>query len=320
MTRAYGAGAPCGCSHRAGGDQPTDRETSTMQEGTWQNVSLGADAPRGVLARGTLVPSGPFLHAYLKFRMPHDPKVYMVHASIDLRDVEREMNADAAQKLTNAVSGGKIWRRMKKGIKSTVRTIARSKLVKGVIAVAKKALNNPLIKGVLSATPMGAGIMMAAAAARVAAKAIKGGLQAKKVVKAIAARAKAGHPDAIKAARLMKAGMKLTGITPQSSKVTAAAASGDERHYLSTLLGACVDCPPSNVQLPYLVGCGADDEGDLTHHELEAVDEFATAGAFEGIRWLASRLGPHSMLNRPDEFTKRDALSLGLQVMSQPRH
>lgn len=325
--------APCGCQHHVGGDEP--ESVQTMQEGVWQNVAMGADAP-GIQARGTLVqadkhgrhsPTGPFLHAFLKFRLPGDPKVYMVQARVNLREIEQTVRAALAEKSpglaaqeTTAAAGGKIARKIKKGLKKAVKTVAKSKLVKGVIAVAKKAWNNPLVKAAISATGIGAALQVGAAAARVAAKAIKGGVKAKQVLSKIAARAKAGHPDAIKAARLVKAGMKITGIAPpQTPALTAAAAGADEGRYLAALLGACVDCAPSRTAMPYVVGCGSDSE-DLTHTELDAIDTFATSGAFEGLRWAASRLAPHSMFSPSASFGKRDALALGLAVMSQPRH
>lgn len=299
-----------------------------MQEGAWQSVALGADAPTGMKARGTIVPNGPFLHAYLKFRLPGHPKVYMVHASVDLRELEQALQAELAQRpqAQAAVVGGRIARKIKKGLKKAVKTIARSKLVKGVIAVAKKAWNNPLIKAAISATPWGAAITATAAAARVAAKAIKGGLKAKKVLKSIATRAKHGDADAIKAARLVKKGMELTGIRPQLSLAAQhQAAAAGEAEYLAAVVGACCHCAPANVAVPPLVGCGADYQVDLgadaDDHEIEAIEEFATAGAFEGLRWLASRLAPHAMFGQPGGgFSKRDALQLALQVATTPRH
>lgn len=304
-----------------------------MQEGTWQNVLLGADAPSGMQARGTLVtadkhgratPTGPFLHAFLKFRLPGDPKVYMITARVSLRELEAAVRSELAQRSpgtaaqleTSAVSGGKIARKIRTGLKKAVKKIAKSKLVKGIVMVAKKIAKNPLIKGIISATPFGAAITATAAAARVAAKAIKGGIKAKKALKSIANRAKAGQPDAIKAARLVKKGMELTGITPQ---VSVTATAGGEGRYLGAVLDSCVNCAPANVHVPYVAGCGAD-YGDATPDELDALETIATAGAFEGLRWIARRLAPQSMYAPGATFGKRDALALGLSVMSQPRH
>lgn len=317
--RGRKAGAPCGCHSHTGGDD-TLAEMSTMQEGAWQNVLLGADVP-GMKARGTIVPNGPFLHAFLKFRLPHDPKVYMVQAHIDLREVEKAINAELAARpeAQAAVVGGKIWRKMKKGVKKAVKTIAKNKIVRGVISVAKKAFNNPLIKAALSATPFGAAITATAAAARVAAKAIKGGMKAKKVLSSIAQRAKRGDPDAIKAARIVKKGMELTGVRPQLTLAAQQqAAAAGEPEYLAAVVGSCVNCAPAHYAMPQVVGCGAD-EGDAEDHEVEALEEFATSGAFEGVRWLASRLAPHSMFGAGPNFTKRDALQLGMSLYTQPR-
>ena len=127
----------------------------------------------------------------------------------------------------------------------------------------------------------------------------------------------AGDKNALKAARLVKAGMKATGILPPASgtaAIQAAAAGGDEGEYLAAVLGACVDCYPAQAPVPIVVGCGADDGGDVTDHEIDALETVATSGAFEGVRWLASRLGWHSMSAPSSGFTRRDALMSGMQL------
>lgn len=336
---AHSADAPpCGCRHTVGGDEPGESTmvspsypqdhsdisdgrdySELMQVGAWQNVpryTFGADMPKGVEARGTLQFNGPFLHAWLKFRLPGQTKVHMLQARVDLREVEAQlMQALNESGTTTAAAGGKIWRKMKRGVKKVVNKIAKNKIIKGIVHVAKKVWNNPLVKGIVSATGYGAAIQAAAGAARVAAKAIKGAVKAKKVLSSIAKRAKAGDANALKAARLVKAGMKATGILPPASASAAiqtAAAGGDEGEYLAAVLGACVDCQPSQAPVPYVVGCGADDGGDVTDQEVDALETVATSGAFEGIRWLASRLGPHSMSQ--SGFTRRDALMSGMQL------
>lgn len=335
---AYGADAPCSCHEHAvsgsdfgEGDMISSPHEQDFQEGAWQHVALGADVP-GIKARGTLqradehgrpTPEGPFLHAFLKFRLPRDPKVYMVRAHVDLREIENaiERELEARQPgVTSAVSGGKIWRKLKRGVKKAVKAIAKNKIVAAVVKVAKKVWNNPLVKGIVSATPWGAAINATAAAARVAAKAIKGATKAKNVLSKIARGARAGNPADIKAARLVKAGMKMTGILPSTPAVQAAAAGNDEGEYLAAVLGACVDCQPMRVSVPYAVGCGADEgTDDVSPNEVDALETIATSGAFEGVRWAANRLGLHSMAGRPDEFSKRDALLMGLALYA-PRH
>ena len=150
-------------------------------------------------------------------------------------------------------------------------------------------------------------------------------MKAKAVLKSIAQRAKAGNPDAIKAARLVKKGMEITGIRPQLSlSAQSAAAAAGEPAYLAAIVGACATCAPSNIAVPPIVGCGAyyagPDDSDASAQEIDALEEFATSGAFEGIRWAAARLAPHAMTSPGAAFTKRDALLLGLQVQAAPRH
>lgn len=308
--------SPCGCQHAAAGSY---EQGAVMQEGSWQNVVMGADTP-GLKARGTMVENGPFLHAYLKFRLPGSPKVYLVTARIDLREVEQALTEEllarapqlAPELAEGAVSGGRIGKRIKRRLKKFGKKIAKSKLIKTVVKVAKKAFNNPLVKGLLSATPMGAAIVATSAAARVAAKAIRGSKKAVNTLRGIAKRARRGDPGAIKAARLVKAGIKLTGIRPN---ISARAAGATEPEYLAAVCEGCLQLPATSTQVPPLVGCGSD-AGITDEHELEAFDLFATSGAFEGVRWLASRLGPHSMVARPDAFSTRDALLLGQQAMA----
>lgn len=290
-------------------------QSEVLQEGAWSNVPrhvFGADAPRGIQARGTLQTNGPFLHGWLKFRAPGSTKVHMIEMRVDLRELEQAVQERLQSQpgVTSAVSGGKIARK----IKGAIKKIAKSKIIKGIVHVAKKVWNNPLVKGIVSATGYGAVIQAAAGAARVAAKAIKGGIKAKKVLKSIAARARGGDANAIKAARLVKAGMTATGILPPvTAAITTAAAGRDEGEYLAAVLGACVDCPPIGVGVPYAVGCGAD-YGDVDDNEVDALETVATSGAFEGIRWLASRLGPHSMASGKASFDKRQALLDGMQL------
>lgn len=289
-----------------------------MQEGSWQNVVMGADTP--MQARGTLQQSGPFLHAWLKFRLPRDPKVYMLHASIDLQEIEDALEQEilARPGVQRAVSGGervvvggKVGRKIKEKLKKAAKKIAKNKLVKGIMKVAKKVWNNPLVKGLISATPMGAALVATTAAARVAAKAIKGSIKAKNVLKGIAQRAKRGDAGAIKAARLVKQGIKLTGIASQL-RLPQHAAAGGEGEYLAAVLGACIGCAEP-VNMPPLVGCGAD--GVTEDQEIDALETVATAGAFEGIRWLANRLRLHPL--NPADFDKHDAMYLGHQTMVQ---
>lgn len=281
-----------------------------MQEGTWQNVMMGADAP-GVEARGTIQSSGPYLHAWLKFRLPGNPRVYMVHANIDLKEIEDALQAEVYSRpnVQSAVSGGRIGRKIRAGIKKAARKIAKSKLVKGLVKVAKKVINNPLVKGLISATPFGAAAMAVRSAARIAAKAIKGGKKAKQLLRRVASGAAAGDPDAIRQARLLKAGLEQLRLLKQ---LIPHATAGGEPQYLAQVVSGA-DAYPGGCEIPPLVGCGADHVSD--DQELDAFEEIATSGAFEGVRWLARRLGPHPL--NPSEFDRRDALYLGHQAMVQ---
>lgn len=284
----------------------------------WQEVNLGEDVgPHR--ARLATQEDDYFLHGYLKFGRPHEKPV-MLTVSIDLRPIEAEVQAELEQRTPpGAVSGGRFFRRLKRKIKHAVKKIAHSKLVKGITKIARKVIDNPLVKGVLAATPYGAAFLAVRAAARVAAKAIRGGHKAKAFIAETLHRVKHGDPQALKVARLLKQGIKYAGIAPKLQMSAAAGAAG-ERDYLAHMLSAALqNHPPALEAGGRFVAASGEDYGAGDDHELEAVDMVATSGAFEGVRWLASRLSLHSMVANPDEFTARNALMLGHSVLAAPR-
>lgn len=266
------------------------------EERQWRDMPL----PNLPMARGTTATVGPYLHAWLKFRLPGDPKVYMVTARVNMAEMLQEVTAHVGKRVP-------LRKRIKAKLKKAVKKVARSKIVQAVKKVAKKVWNNPLVKAVISATPMGAAIVATTAAARVAAKAIRGSVKAARTIKSIAARARGGDKGAIKAARLIKAGVKLTGIAPKLRFRSA----GDEPNYLAEVMGACLQ-PNYDVDVPPLVGCGADEVDD--DQELEAVEMFATSGAFEGLRWAAHQLAWRPDMGGPTRFRVADALRLSLEA------
>lgn len=301
-----------------------DEESDAIAgEDSWQDIHLGADVPshaaRIVTKEG---PGGTHLHGYLKFQLAGG-QTYLLTMNVDLRPIEAEVNAElAARGIPNggAASGGRIARKIKGRLKKAVKKIASNKLVKGLVSVAKKVVNNPLVKGMIAAVPGGAAVLAVQAAAKVAAKAIRGGKKAKAFVANVARRVRSGDKSALPVARLLKQGIKASGIAAHLRLPANAAAAGED-HYLSAVLGACSgnDFDPYAMSAGghYLVGIGAD-ESDGTE-EIDAVETVATSGAFEGVRWLASRMSLHSMAARGDEFTARGALMLGHQLMAQPR-
>ena len=285
---------------------------------SWNEISLGADAgPHR--ARFATQDDGTYLHVYVKFGRPGQ-RPYMLTASMNLRQLEEAIQQEIDQRELppGAVSGGRLGRKIRARLKKVAKKIGSNKLVKGIARVAKKVLDNPLVKGVLAATPGGAAFLAVRAAAKVAAKAVRGGKKAKNFIAEVAHKVKRGDPGALKMARLLKQGIKYSGVAKRLPMAASAGAYG-ERDYLASVLGACLAMSPhtSAAAGHYLMVAG--DDGSSDDHEIEAVDMIAASGAFEGVRWAAERLGLHSMVNDPHAFTTRNALMLGHSVMTAPR-
>lgn len=239
---------------------------------------------------------------------PRGKRPMMIYASTNLAEIERELLHKAAAKVPPGAMSAGFFSRMKRKIKKVAKKIGRSKLVRAVAKTAKKALNNPLVKVALAANPYGQAFLLARTAGRVAAKAIRGSKRARAAVRKIHhAATRQRNPHARKAMRLMRAAMKQFRLSPVSF-------AGDDDLDFDAIAGACLGPVAS-------VGCdswhASGDEDVEFGAELDALEEFSTAGMWDGARWLASRLGPHSMVKRPDELTARGALLLGRESMAQ---
>lgn len=290
-----------------------------MQQ-NWQTVTLGADVPNVPARMACTEGDDNLLSVHLKFRAPNG-KVYMVSACVDLSVLTEEMLSDARAKMNpgelQAVSGGRIGKKIRAKLRNAAKAVAHSKLVKTVVKTARKALNNPLVQAALSAVPGGAAALAVRNAARIAVRAAKGAKQAKKTIKHVMAGLDQNDPESLQAARLLNRGIRQAGMVPMTTlQAVSGRAGGSERAFLYAVLGQCVT---GNYEVisgadNYIMttGCGADDDA----HDQEAFEEFATSGAWEGMRYLAQRLGLHSMLSDPNAFGKRDALLLGQQAQA----
>lgn len=305
-------------------DDEDDRDDKIQGEDVWTDVHLGADLPAHA-ARVVSQDGGTHLHGYLKFRVAGG-QTYLLTMSVDLRPITAQIEAEmAAREPGGAEAGGRFRRRLKKvrrRIRKAVKKIAHNKIVKGLAKVAKKVVNNPLVKGMIAAVPGGAAVLAVQAAAKVAARAVRGSRKARRFMQTVAHRVRSGDRNALQVARLLKQGIKQAGIA-RHLRLPRGAAAGGESAYLGDVLSACaagsVDPYAISSGHSFLVGVGADVDDDGTD-EMDAVETVATSGAFEGVRWIASRLGLHSMQSHAAEFSARDALMLGHQLMAQPRH
>lgn len=288
------------------------------ESSNWEEVSLGADVGPHA-ARVATVDGGHLLHGYLKFQRPGE-RAYMLQATIDLRPLEKQIEEEAVSRLPpGAVSGGRFFKRLRARIKKVAKKIGKSKLVRGIARVAKKVIDNPIVKGILASNPYGAAFLAVRAAGRVAARAIKGGKKAKQFIADVAHRVKRGDHGALKVARLLKQGIKYSGIA-RRLPLPAAVAGADEPEFLAQVLGAVATVSdPQTISLGNQFHLVAGDDGASEEQEIDSVDQVATSGAFEGTRWLANRLGLHSMAADPNEFSARNALMLGHSVMSRAR-
>jgi hypothetical protein len=335
--------------------QQHTNEYDHLTEGTWGDLNVSGAAPyhhghpghHGHGHHGHGHPKcrvvwqqqGQYVHGWGKLRLPGG-QVVIVHASTDLAAMEREMTAEIRAKLVreaqgqqgSAVSGG-WWKKFKKKlkkIKHKLKAIAKKtgvfKVLKTIHNVVEKALDNPIIKGVLASNPYGAAFLAARQAIhtgiKLVKKAVKGSKKARDLIAKVVHAAKKGHKPSVNAVEMIRKGLQaMKGLTPQqmsaifSKAMTAAAGS----HEVWDSIAAGCGCYDDNASAGYyeIMGGAEDQETD---HEIEALDTFASSGAFEGLRWFVDRMGPHSMTTHPQETTARDALMLGREAYAQRFH
>lgn len=248
------------------------------------------------------------IHAWASF-VPKGKRAMMVHASTDLSSIESELMKRHGLDKPGAEASG-LFSKLKNKIKKAARKLGKIKVLKAVVQTAQRALKNPLVQAALVATPYGAGFLAARAAARLAAKAIKGVPEARRAIAQVYKGFKAGNPASLNAMRLLRSGAQL-----YLPKVSSAVSGCSEAQAFQAIAGACAGSPDASI------GCDSwHASGDALVElgaELEALEEFSTSGNWDGLRWVASRLGLHSMENRPDELTARGALLEGRQLMAQ---
>ena len=281
----------------------------------WSRVDLGADTPPGVAARYVEQAGPVYLDAWLKFQPPGE-RAYLIHVRVDLRQVERAVATEFAKQLqlNGGAEVGRLGSRLKKRfkqIKGVAKKIASSKAFKAVKKIAKKALNNPLVKAALAATPVGAAALATRAAAKVAASALKGNFKAKNLFKAAAKGVLAGDDDAIALAQMLEAGTHQVG----AYRLLAVQPSNDEVRRLHQVCTKAANAylQPWALQTANYYFVGAD--GDDTDLEADAIEAFATAGAFEPARWLSRKLSLRGTDRHPMRGGARSLLLQGREAM-----
>lgn len=205
----------------------------------------------------------------------------------------------------------KFGRRFAKRIKTAARKVGKLKVVRKVVGTVKKVLNNPLVKAAMMAVPGGAAITAARAAARLATRAAKGVKGARRAVRRIARSAGEGVPAAQEAMRLMAAGIALD--MPEVGRVLLAGRTESEQW---DAIAGWDESQPGAVSGYDLVPWSAagDARGELAR-ELEALNEFASAGAWDGVRWMARQLAWRKM-GDPNLYGRRQAVLDGRAVMA----
>lgn len=311
-------------------------------EGVWGDLAVSSGAmhhghhghhhPR---CRVVWQQQGQYVHGWGKLRLPSG-QVVIVHASTDLAAMEREMTAEIRAKLIreaqqqpgSAISGS-WWKRFKKKlkkIKHKLKAIAKKtgvfKVLKTIHSVVEKALDNPIIKGVLASNPYGAAFLAARQAIhtgiKLVKKAVKGSKKARELISKVVHAAKKGHKPSVNAIEMIRKGLQaMKGLTPQQmsaifSKAMTAAAGGPD--VWDSIAAGC-GCYNDHASAGYYEIMGADDHE--TDHEIEALDTFASSGAFEGLRSVIDRMSLHSMATHPHETSARDALMLGREAYAQ---
>lgn len=280
----------------------------------WSRVDLGADTPN-VKARYVEQAGPVYLDAWLKFQPPGE-RAYLVHVRVDMRQVERAVATEFAKQLSLEPGadigriGGRLKKRFKQ-IKNVAKKIASTKAFKAVKKIAQKALKNPLIKGMLAATPMGAAALATRAAAKVAASALKGNFKAKNLFKAAAKGVISGDDDATALAQMLEAGTHQVG----AYRLLAVQPSNHEVRRLHEVCSKASNAylQPWALQTANYYFVGAD--GDDVDQDADAIEAFATAGAFEPARWLARKLSLRGTDRHPVRGGTRNLLLQGREAM-----
>lgn len=284
------------------------------QEGVWHDTTMaGADRQR-VPCQLSYQTRGNKLHSWLKLS-PVGKGPMTVHASINLdelrREVEPHMRAALAKRMglkgNGAVSGWGFMKKLKRKVRHAVKKIGKMKVIRKVVKVAQKALNNPLVTAALASNPYGQMFLAARSAARIAAKAIKGSQKAKHAIRAVVHAAKTKRSP--KAQQMVKMFAEAIRKLKKSQAAYARFAGDDD------MLLAAMNEPPVSVGCDSWHSGGPDAE---LAAELETLNSNVTAaaGAWDGVRWIADSLAPHSMLTHPPTLTARGALLSGRAAMA----
>lgn len=274
--------------------QPT-RLSGRMDENQWF-VASGFDP--SVDVRIVFQARGRHVHAWARVAMPGGPP-FFVHATTSVEDIERELAAHPKIRAQMTAAGGEAsvgWFGSKvfKKIKSAAKKIGVTKVITNVRNLAKKAINNPLIRTAMMATPYGQLALAVNKGASIASAALRGNIGAKNAIGHLVKQWQAGNPQAAVALRFIRAGARtIRGVAP-------AVSAGDDASAFRAL-GQLYRPGPDMTAL-----------GD----DVDALLTFASAGAFEGTRWLLDRMSLRSMANHPAEFGTRDALMSGRNVLA----
>lgn len=286
-----------------------------LPQNQWGAVS-GIDGTAGVKARGVWNQNGKDLNAWLRIDWPNGHSV-LLHATTDMTTIEREMGTlpDAA----NVQSG---WFGS-----SFLRKTGITKIAKAVTSIAKKAINNPLIKTALMATPVGQAAFAIQRGAKLVQSALKGDFNAKNFLNFALQQATAGNPTAQQALKLIRAGARqvpqIARFVPQvaryampfASFIPGASAVMPAISTIQRFARSSGDCDDARW-----VGLCAGDAGPVPEsslrldQDMDAILTFASAGSFEGARYILDRMALQPMEDNPNRFGTRAALLLGRET------
>lgn len=280
------------------------RLSGRMAENQWF-VASGFDPSTDV--RIVYQQRGRHVHAWARVVMPGGPP-FFIHATTDTAEIERQLSAHPSIRAQMTAAGGEAsvgWFGSKifKGIKKAAKKAGITKVVKTVRSLAAKAMNNPMVKQALASHPYGQAALAAYQGAKVANAALRGNPSAKNVITHLTKQYAAGNPQAATALKFIRAGARdlRSGKYGDAlcSSVPTAVSGNDARSLL--VLGDL---------------CRAGNDSTDLGNDVDALLTFASAGAFEGARWLLDRMSLRSMQNHPNEFGTRAALMSGRDVLA----
>lgn len=155
-----------------------------------------------------------------------------IHDSVSLGDIEHAL----ARRLNTEV--GRLGGRLRNKLKKAAKKVGKSKVLRGVVKVARKALDNPIVQAALASNPYGQAFLAARKGLRMGIQAIKGAKGAKQAIKGVYRSYKRGNPGARNMLSMVRKGMQTYKKLAPAAR---AALAGAEPEAFRFIAGEMID-------------------------------------------------------------------------------